>query len=388
MVGLSLLQAAVQATKPLLSYRILEMGAGEQLVAFLPAALSIAPGIAAVTIGRLIDHRRPAVFAWVGAVGLAVGASTAALGPTVVAVFAGATIIGFGQILYAVAGQEIVAGEYPADAYDRGFALLAVTSSIGQIVGPSVGGFFASPGRAIGLASSPAAGGLVVAAALAVAGLAVLLYSLRSVRGRLQRDEPIDTTPQPGLFRNRELLLATIASLAAVSAIDILIVYMPVLGERYGMSPLVVGGLLSLRAASSIVSKTVAASARGTYDRLRWLVASLVIAAFGIAVLPFAVQRMPVLVVAVALFGLALGPAPSWTMAWVAEAVPSGRRATALAFRIAGNRFGQAIVPAVAGGLAGALGLGWIFAASSALLLGVASGIGIGHRGTGVAAVE
>ena len=45
------------------------------------------------------------------------------------------------------------------------------------------------------------------------------------------------------------------ASVAILAAVDIITAYLPVIGERNGIGPAVVGALLSLRAAASILSR-------------------------------------------------------------------------------------------------------------------------------------
>jgi hypothetical protein len=63
-------------------------------------------------------------------------------------------------------------------------------------------------------------------------------------------------------------------------------------------------------------------------------------------------------------------------MSWLAEATPPGLRGRAMSLRLTGNRFGQVVVPSVAGLLAagaGPAGVIWLTA-------GALAGVGLASR--------
>jgi MFS family permease len=150
------------------------------------------------------------------------------------------------------------------------------------------------------------------------------------------------------------------ASLAILATVDVLTAYLPVLGTQRGIAPAVVGALLSLRAATSILSRVLIPWMVGRLGRIRLLAASAAASALVTAALPLAGGPV-VLGVLLAGAGFLLGIGQPLTMSMVVHAVPADTRGTALAIRLTGNRFGQVATPAAAGLVAGAAGVSAAF---------------------------
>jgi MFS family permease len=168
-----------------------------------------------------------------------------------------------------------------------------------------------------------------------------------------------------------------------MTTVDVLTAYLPVLGVQRGISPAVIGALLSLRAATSILSRVLIPWMVGRLGRARLLTASAAGSALLTAALPLA-GNVPVLAVLLAAAGFLLGIGQPLTMSMVVHAVPSGTRGTALAIRLTGNRFGQVATPAAAGLVAGAAGVSAAFWLLGGLLglaaLAVAGPYGVSSR--------
>jgi sugar phosphate permease len=150
------------------------------------------------------------------------------------------------------------------------------------------------------------------------------------------------------------------ASLALLATVDVLTAYLPVLGVQRGISPAVVGALLSLRAATSIISRVLIPWMIPRLGRIRLLAASAAGSALLTAALPLS-GSTAVLGALLAAAGSLLGIGQPLTMSMVVHAVPSDTRGTALAIRLTGNRFGQVATPAAAGLVAGAAGVSAAF---------------------------
>ena len=101
-----------------------------------------------------------------------------------------------------------------------------------------------------------------------------------------------------------------------------------------------VGALLSLRAATSILSRVLIPWMVGQLGRVRLLAASAAGSALLTAALPLA-GGTATLGVLLAAAGFLLGIGQPLTMSMVVHAVPEGTSGTALAIRLTGNRFGQ-----------------------------------------------
>jgi len=75
------------------------------------------------------------------------------------------------------------------------------------------------------------------------------------------------------------------------------------------------------------------------------------------------------LLVAAALYGLAIGLSQPMTMSWLTDVAPAGQRGMTLSLRLAGNRVGQSTIPAIVGSIALAAGAVGVVALSAASLV-------------------
>jgi MFS family permease len=357
-----LIQTVTFVLRPATSYRALELGVASAWLGALSASFAVVPLFVAVFVGRLTDRRgeRPVLLAGAGLVVLA-ATGFALFGRSVAALVVWSALLGLGHLLSMVGGQSLAAGLAPSDRHDAAFGHYTFAASVGQALGPGLiavlGGDAAAPDTA-----RVFAGGVAVAAVFF--GCAVLLrgrHTAAAERHGADAGGIRTVLGVPGLRR------AILASLTVLAAVDLLVVYLPALGAEQGLSARVVGVLLALRAAASMASRFFLGTLAGRLGRERLLVGS--IAGSAVAVAALAVP-MPVaaLGLAVVVAGLGLGVGQPLTMAWVVQAAPPTVRATALALRLTGNRFGQTVVPATVGLAAAAAGVSGVLWATAATL--------------------
>jgi MFS family permease len=371
-------QAAVYVARPTTSYRLLSLGYDARDVGLVAAAYALLPLFAAIPLGRYSDRHHAGTLIAAGC-GLEVAAcALLSVADTAVTLALASTILGLGHLAVALGVQDVIARESHPDRHDQHFGLLTAGVSLGQLVGPLVAGVML--GDRSGAALTGATSRAMVAGALLAGGATV--FGLLSKRGR-----PIGPVVHPAEARSGSLgtILGTrgvpagiFASLAVLSAADVFTAYMPVIGEERGISPTVVGVLLSLRAASSIAGRVGIGSLVAWVGRLRLITVSAVAAA--LAFCGIALSSDLALLTALCLVaGFALGFGQPLSMTLVAQLVPQHARATALAVRIAGNRIGQIAAPAAAGLVAGAAGPAAAFWLMGAVL--AASGLVVSAAG-------
>jgi predicted MFS family arabinose efflux permease len=242
------------------------------------------------------------------------------------------------------------------------------------MIGPLLGGFVVSF-HVSGMSST------FLACALAALLCVLSTLSCRGIDDRRSLAPP-DGAPAPsgalGLLRLPGVPGGILASVALLTAIDITIAYLPLLGDRLGLGPAVVGALLSLRAGASVGSRVLISRMLARWGRARLFVASTFGSGVFMAVLPFA--RNPwELGLAMAVAGFFLGIGQPLSMSQVAQAVPLAVRGAALSLRLTGNKVGQTVVPAGVGLVAGSVGTSSAFWTLGALLAG--SSLGITSRG-------
>ncbi len=394
---------AANATKPTMTYRALSLGASPLEIGLIQSAFSIVPALTAVAIGRWIDRVGESRYLMLSLGALTVGSVVALFAPGLLFLGLAQVALGFGQIIYLVAGQSMIANQGPREGREARFGHYSTVTSLGQLAGPAiaaviVGGsvgmiviggstMLASTGTlpvplTAAIATSPMpenreAGVFLVAGLLTLvaSGLAFLIPSLPR-RTRVD-GSGVAGGRQPGILvmtsqvlRRSGMISAIYVSVTVISAVDVLISYMPLYGEDVGLSIALVGTLLSVRAGASLVSRFFMSRLIGWIGRSRLLGLSMLLAGGGLFVMPFVTS--PVFLVAImVIVGLGLGLGQPMTIAWVANRSPRSERATALGVRITGNRVALLVVPTTMGAIAGSAGITAIF-----VVMAVSLGVG------------
>jgi len=269
--------------------------------------------------------------------------------------------MGAGQFL-CIAAQQSAASKAggPSRAQNIGMLTLAVAAA--QAAGPLGVSMFS------GASLLPDTGAIFLASAImcAVCVLCALLIRLPRHRPSVEVQGILQIAKT--LIGTSGFQLATFASLVIFSAMDLLVIYLPLYGAEHGIAAGTVGVLLAVRAAASIVSRFFFSWVLGRLGRNKLLLLSLCVSGLAIGLL--ALTAHP-LVMAVLLFlaGLGLGVGAPLTLAWLADIVPANMRGSAFSLRLAFNRVGQTAIPIVAGFVVGPLGLAGVLLAVAASLL-------------------
>jgi MFS family permease len=359
LAGVVLTQAALYLARPVTSYRALALGADARAVGLITAAFALVPLVVAVPLGRASDRWRPG---WLLTGGIALGALACALlglAATLPGLALASAVLGLGHLALTLAGQSLIARQSGDALHDRDFGLYAAAASTGQLIGPALAGIaLSAAGRSLEDATTLA---FLVAAGLMALAVPTSLGTDRLARAGRPRDAEEGRPLRAGeLIGTRGVPAGMFASLAILATVDVLTAYLPVLGTQRGIPPAVIGALLSLRAATSILSRVLIPWMVGRLGRVRLLAASAAGSALLTAALPLAGDAAA-LAVLLAAAGFLLGIGQPLTMSMVVQAVPESTRGTALAIRLTGNRFGQVATPAAAGLVAGAAGVAAAF---------------------------
>jgi MFS family permease len=268
-------------------------------------------------------------------------------------------LLGLGHLALILAAQSLIAQQSADSEHDRDFGLMSAAVSLGQLVGPVVGGLVLSAGAAGSLAGATTRAFLVAAA---LGALSLPFCFGTGAAGAGNGREPDGGRPMSArdIVRAPGVPAGMFASVAVLAAVDIITAYLPVIGERNGIGPAVVGALLSLRAAASILSRLLIPWMVRALGRVRLIAVSAAGSALAMAVLPVPDRAAPLAAILV-LAGFFLGIGQPLTMSMIVQAVPDDARGTALAIRLTGNRVGQVATPAAAGLVAGAAGIAAAF---------------------------
>ena len=172
---------------------------------------------------------------------------------------------------------------------------------------------------------------------------------------------------------------ALLTSFSAKGAVDLMLVYMPLLGVALGLSAREVGVLLGVSSGAALLARaTTPWVVRGKSMRAVTNVATAV-AAVCVLLLP-AGNSLITLGAVSAVLGYALGLTQTTTMDWVVGLVADTSRGSALGLRLASNRLGQAVVVATAGIVTGVLGVASAFVLLGSVMLITAAAGALSER--------
>jgi MFS family permease len=363
-----LMQACYFAVRPMVSYRALGAGASTSDLGIIAAAFGVLSLLAAIPVGRLVDRIGPGRMTICGVTVVLGGVSLALLPAAVPTLVAAGAILGLGHVMAMAGHQTLVAARWPAsrrEAVTNGYSSFV---SIGQAVGPPAGLFVASH---LALSSGEVQGidpltGLIAAGA--IAGLA--LPAAISMRERRHRPgppppvEPVAAEERTAPAGSQWPVMTT--SALVVASLDVLLTFLPAWAQSKGIAPVVVGWLLAIRAASTLLIRTVAGPLVRRLGRLQVLAASICCACLGFAVLPFFGER--VAFASMPLLGIGLGLAQPLTLVMLMDRTDAGAHGAAVGLRLASNRLGQVLLPLAMSGVAAASGVNFVWWGTALLL--------------------
>jgi predicted MFS family arabinose efflux permease len=243
---------------------------------------------------------------------------------------------------------------------DAAFGHFMVAVSLGQGLGPFIVGLVG------GAASVPPTGPLFALGAVTAVLCPVIALAIRPAPRQEDRAGKADIVPLGVLIRRPGMFPVLFASVVTVTASDLLVIYLPLLGAERHIDASHIGLLLLTRSIAALVARLFYARMIYAVGRLPLTLWSTLIAAGAFVLL--AVPALPVMYAASVVIGLGLGIASTLTISGIVEVAPPEARGTAMTLRITGNRLGLAVMPFLAGLVAAATGVAGILFLTAASL--------------------
>ena len=365
LINVALAQASIYVMRPMITYRALENGASGYQIGLIASIYALVPLVIAVQMGRWVGRIGEVPLLLTGCISfIALGLAFAFLN-NIIAIAAATALAGIAHLSNVAASQAMVASRSPHELQDQNFGYFSFSTSMGHTFGPMLGGIIAGSSGVLPRSSTSA---FVFASILALLAIVpfFLFKGLKEVRSQEERDaagsiRARDVIKRPGIKP------AIWTSLAVASTNDVLVVILPLVGTELGISPVVIGAILSIRSASAMVSRFSLGRLTKRFGSANVMNFSIIISAIFLFASAYASTAVTLGVV-MAMIGFLLGIGQPLTMSIVSKKTPIEERAMAISIRLFGNRLGQFLVPLGAGALAAPFGAGAVFVGLSALI--------------------
>jgi MFS family permease len=350
------------------SYRAIELGLSAAWIGILTAAFAILPVFFALKVGRAIDRGNDLKMIWAGTALLVAACAGIALLPSIYALLFFTAAFGIGHLFLSIGLQVLCAQQPGPGVMERMLGNYMIATAVGQGAGPAVVGWVG------GSAAIPPTQPLFwIGFATAILAFVASLF-LRSGHKRAPHVEGAIPVPVRDIIRSPGFAVIFSVSVVSVVAQDLIVVYLPLMGTERNIAVDVIGSLLAVRAFAAVFSRLFFAKLSMMLGSSKLMVTSTIAGAlaFGAMAAPIS---LPLMFVAIAILGGALGMAVTTAISSLLGMVASEVRGTANSLRTGGTRLGQVVIPFLAGLLAAAMGVASVFLVLGASLAMAATAV-------------
>ena len=365
LINSTITQGVIYIVRPMITYRALELDASPTMIGVIAALYALLPVLFALSFGRWVGTLGEGRFVILGTASMSLAAGLLVFAQSIPLLAVAAALSGLSHLACMVGGQTLVSLRSPNDQYEKYFGYYTFSASLGQMLGPIIAVLVAGSTGVIPKSTTTA---FAVAALFAIAAL-IPIFNWRNEEPTVraaQREEGA-LRSAGSLLKNRKIFSAIYTSMAISSVGDILVVFLPLLGNEKSFSAFSIGVIIAIRAGASMLSRIYLGKLSEKFATERILVVSTIISLTACAAMAFA-SNVYLLAIIVVIAGFALGVGQPLTMSMVSLATAPEDRALAVSARLTGNRFGQFILPAGAGVLASSSGTSAVFIALSIFL--------------------
>jgi predicted MFS family arabinose efflux permease len=278
-------QTVVTIVRVTTSYRAVELGLSVVWLGVITAAVAVLPLILAVKVGRYIDRGNETRTAVIGAGLLCIACAGFALWPSLAGLLIFTALLGLGHLMLVISQQVLCATDPRPGALERNIGNYMVANAIGQGLGPYIVGYVG------GDASVPPTQWLFTAAFLGSFAMLAGALLLRPAGPRKPRTEKAAPMPLRDILSLPGIRVILFVGVTVVSAQDLIVVYLPFLGAERGMAVELVGWLLAVRAASSVLSRFLFARLHQMMGHWRLMLVSVLASAVSYAAVAFPGSR-------------------------------------------------------------------------------------------------
>jgi len=361
----TLTQATIYVLRPMITYRAIELDANAAQVGLIAALYALFPVLLALQFGSLVGKLGEAKFVIYGTVAMMLTSLALIFSDSLITLGIATAAAGIAHLACMVGGQSMVALRAPRESYDRYFGFYTFSASVGHMLGPIIASIVAGSNGTLPKSTSNA---FLLGVVLTIIAL-VPVIRWRNEKPTVEGKQNTEGTFKAAvsLVKRPGIMAAIYISLAISSVADVLVVFLPLFGTENNFSPYAIGAILAIRAGTTMMSRFFLGRLSNRFTTFQLLWWSTIISTLCCVAMAFA--HTPITLGAIVFVaGFSLGVGQPLTMSLVSQKTESSERAMAVSARLMGNRFGQFLVPAVAGSLAAASGAGAVFIGLAVLL--------------------
>lgn len=365
-INSAFIQASTYLSRPMITYKLLILHSNNFVVGTFGALYALFPLLLAVALGRWVNQYGEGRFILYGTILIVISTSVLMVANSIALMVVAVAALGTAQLLCMIGAQAMFANRSPSGNYERFFGLYTFSAALGQLFGPLIGSAVSGSHGVLPKSTSHA---FLAAAILGALGIIPLLrkFPMGPTVG-VSAKESREQVSFSSVLQNPGMKLAMFTSLAISSSVDVLVVFLPVFGKERGFSSSSIGIVLAIRALTSMASRVYLGKMTEVIGFWRLLLGSIAISSIACVVATSA-HHVLFLYIVIGVAGFSLGVGQPMTMAWVSRLSKDPERSFTISVRLAGNRFGQFLLPALAGVIAGPLGASAVFV-SLAILMG------------------
>jgi MFS family permease len=361
----TLTQATIYVLRPMITYRAIELDANAAQVGLIAAVYALFPVVLALQFGSLVGKLGEAKFVIYGTAAMMLTSLALIFSDSLITLAIATGAAGIAHLACMVGGQSMVALRAPRESYDRYFGFYTFSASVGHMLGPIIASIVAGSNGTLPKSTSNAFLLGVVLTIIALVPVIRWRNEKPTVKGKQNTEGTFKAAVS--LVKRPGIMAAIYISLAISSVADVLVVFLPLFGTENNFSPYAIGAILAIRAGTTMMSRFFLGRLSNRFSTFQLLWWSTIISTLCCVAMAFA--HTPITLGAIVFVaGFSLGVGQPLTMSLVSQKTESSERALAVSARLMGNRFGQFLVPAVAGGVAAASGAEAVFIGLAVLL--------------------
>jgi MFS family permease len=337
-----------KGSKILISLFAIDLGATPMTIGVAFAMYSVFPVFLSVYAGKVSDRlgfRWPMIF---GSIGLLCGLLLPYAVPSIIALFASATLIGMCYIFYIVSVQHLIGSIGEGVARTRNYSIFSVFIGVTALVGPTTAGFAID---AVGYRLT-----YLLLAAFPVVPIIVLMFLKSYLPQPRPHGEPRTGHRVMDLLKNVPLRRVLFTAGILETGNELVNFLLPIYGHSIGLTASQIGLVIGGFASALLFVRALMPALVRRWSEEGVLGASMLVAALTCLAFPL-VESFALLLGVAFVMGLGLGCGAPLSLVLSYNRAPAGRSGEAMGLRQTVNKGTEVLVPIVFGTLSTALGM-------------------------------